>query len=326
MAGSKRNDLVVRPSSEIIGSERRTPRVIEQMVRDVLVRATSKAVSSPRFYIGDTALREPDYRQILRWAEAIKQTPEALLATLKASRIEPDEYFYGDAAVAFVLEDGAMVSLAWVIRELSPLPDVWEPGLLIQTLSVRGSGFYYNDLFTLRPDLPKLRTLIFYVTGLERLDLDLVPGLTELDCYVNQLTELDLSPVPGLNELNCGQNKITELDLSPVPGLTRLWCTSNHLTKLDLSPVPGLTKLACGKNQLSELDLSPVPQLTELKCGYNQLTDLNLSPVPRLTELGCSYNQLTELNLSPVPGLTRLWCNKYVRILNPPQDLKITYY
>jgi len=33
MADSKRNDFVVRPSSEIAGTERRTPRVIEYLVK-----------------------------------------------------------------------------------------------------------------------------------------------------------------------------------------------------------------------------------------------------------------------------------------------------
>jgi hypothetical protein len=162
MADSKRNDLVVRSSSEIVGTERRTPRVIEQMVRDVLVRATSQAVSSPRFYIGDTALREPDYRQILRWAEATEQTAESLLAKLKVSRIEPDADFGAVwPAVAFVLADGAMTSLVWDHDLLPRLPDIWEPGLLIQKLAVKEQEVVNDDdPFTLRPNLPNLRTLI----------------------------------------------------------------------------------------------------------------------------------------------------------------------
>jgi hypothetical protein len=268
MADSKRNDLVVRSSSEIVGTERRTPRVIEQMVRDVLVRASSQAVSSPRFYIGDTALREPDYRQILRWAEAIQQTPEALLATLKVCEAVPEEW-EGWPAVALVLADGAMVSLAWDHRELPRLPDVWEPGLLIQKLAINGKVVNDDDPFTLRPNLPNLRTLICPRTGLELLDLDLVPGLTVLDFSYNQLTELDLTPVPGLTTLNCKHNRLTKLDLSPVPGLTVLDCYWNQLTELDLTPVLGLTELECECNQLTKLDLTPVLGLTVLYCDEN---------------------------------------------------------
>ncbi len=334
-------DKILARSREEIAVQATTPTTSNPIIRltteGLLDQARQTQLQQARFRIGDYELREPDYRQILRWAEAAGREPEEVLRVLnqRERRLIED-------AVFFRLHDGAIVELDWNFGCLPFIPETWEPGLRIRILKFRGS--WPETSVTLRPILPELATLscdvchcasldLSPVPGLTKLDcrgnslteLDLspVPGLTKLDCGFNQLTELDLSPVPGLTELGCAANALTELDLSPVPGLTKLDCRGTQLTELDLSPVPGLTKLECSSNELTELDLSPVPGLTDLNCRANDLTVLDLSPVPGLTELDCSWNKLTELDLLPVPGLTNLSCMKDVKVRNAPPHLSI---
>ena len=302
MADETKNALIQRPGTGLAGTGPHTSPVIARMTRDVLARAQAGGVSLARFRIGEYLLREPDYRQIRRWAESLGMTPEALLAQLAWCRLE---LFREDVEpFEFTIEDGAIVSLVWNFDRLPFCPAPWEPGLLVRALGLvfRYLGRRPGPVTPLRPVLPLLQTLICRDLGLE---------------------SLDLSKAPGLTNLNCGGNILTKLDLSPVPGLTKLNCMANDLTELDLSFVPGLSVFSCSDNQLTELDLSPVPGLTELRCWGNQLTDLDLWPVPGLTVLDCDANPLTELDLSPVPALTDLWCDENTQVLNAPANLSI---
>jgi Leucine-rich repeat (LRR) protein len=264
MKRDKKNALIHRPGTGIsTGTGRRTSPIIERMAQDVLARAKAQALKTARYRIGEYELREPDYRQILRWAEELEMAPEAVLAVLAESRVEPESWQDWEP-IGFAVEDGAIVSLAWDFERLSLVPQVWEPGLVIRTLGFAGE--WRDPAVALQPVVPRLQTLRCSPVGLESLNLAGVPELTMLYCDENQLTELDLSPVPELTELSCWDNELTELDLSPVPGLTKLRCGWIRLTELDLSPVPELTELDCRHNQLTKLDLSPVPGLRKLKC------------------------------------------------------------
>ena len=302
--------LIPRPNSSLATVDH-GGNVVSRMVEDALAIARRRDLVSvgKRFRIGSFELCEPDYRQLLRWAKALKWSPEVVLDTLASLSYwrRPDEYIIlRREEISFRIENGSIRDLVWDGERL-PLENFeWEADLGIQTLGILKRMPKWLPTET----LGSLRTLDVNGLLLTELDLSPMPGLTELRCRRNQLTELDLSPVPGLKELWCGGNPLTELDLSPVPGLTRLDCYCNRLTELDLSPVPGLTRLWCSDNQLTELDLSPVPGLTRLWCSDNQLTELDLSPVPGLTELDCIENQLTELDLSSVPGLTKLLCGR----------------
>ena len=254
------------------------------MVEDALALVRKREISAARFRIGEYELREPDYRQIRRWAEALGKSPEEVLATLAACRVELEVNFMEQweeerEPVAFEIKDGYIVSLAWDFNRLPLIPENWEPGLRIRTLGYTGG--WPNLSATLRPCLRQLESLV------------------------------------------CGNIGISACDLSQVPGLTKLYCIWNNLTELDLTPVPGLTKLYCSWNNLTELDLTPVPGLTVLECYSNRLTELDLTPVPGLTILGCSNNPLTELDLTPVPGLADLGCDRHVRVLNAPTGLVI---
>ncbi len=297
MEHDTKHPLVPRPGTDITTPGRRTSRVMEVVTGDILARARAQDHGAARFPIGDYLLREPDYRQILRWAEAAGLAPQEVLERLAESAVEHvtgDRWGEDWLPIGFSVEDGAIISVAWDFDRLPFISDNWELGLLIRTLGFKDE---WPDVATaLCPVLPRLQALWCRQLRLEVLDLSPVPGLTKLCCHDNNLSELDLSPVPGLTMLRCGENNLSELDLSPVPGLTKLWCWNNNLSELDLSPVPGLTELRCAKNNLSELDLSPVPGLTELRCDENVCV---LNARPGLVINGVVVEENTDDDLPP---------------------------
>ena len=291
---------------------RRTNPIMQRMTRDILALLEEQnRLEQIRYTLDDYEFREPDYQQILRWAEAWGCSAEEVLERLREAVF--DDY-------CFRVVDDCIHSLVWDCDQFSAGGWTWHEGLDIQTLAFISA----ESLSCLPINLPaSLQTLYCLGTrlpeiGLEKLDLSPVPNLKRLVCWKNQLTELDLSPVPNLTELNCDSNKLTTLDLSPVPNLTELNCDGNKLTELDLSPVPNLTELGCYSNQLTELDLSPVPNLTILGCFGNQLTELDLSSVPNLTKLVCHDNPLTELDIRPLTKLEWLGIDRTTRLIGTP--------
>lgn len=87
----KSNDtkaLIHHPGTAITpGQSKGTSPVIARITQDVLTRARSaqRELSQARFRIGEYELREPDYRQILDWAENVGMEPEDVLAVLVGS-------------------------------------------------------------------------------------------------------------------------------------------------------------------------------------------------------------------------------------------------
>jgi hypothetical protein len=328
--------LVPHAGTELGSVRRRTHPVISRMSRDVLARAKAQqGLSKARFRLGKYAFREPDYRQILDWAEALGQAPDWVLKQLEASRLKPTEWKDWEP-INFVVEDGAMLSLVWDFHRLPLVPEAWQDGLRIHSFWLTGRSheslrsyvshdwelfedpldlvFSQKKLYPplkFSPALPFLRILHINVVedSIAHLDLSRTPLLTTLRCSFKRLAKLDLTPVSELTTLDCSRNGLIELDLTPVPELTTLDCWNNRLTDLDLTPVPKLTTLKCSSNQLTELDLTPVPELTTLDCWENRLTDLDLTPVPKLTTLNCGGNKLTALYLTPVPELATLDCS-----------------
>jgi len=146
--------LVHRPGTDPVWQERRTHPIIARMTQDVLERA--QRMLAARFSIGDYHLREADYRQILRWAEAGGMAPEAVLEAIVAGRIDKDPWETGEP-VTFALEDGAILSLAWKFDRLPFVPEKWESGLMIRTLGFRGK--WPDSSTALRPRLPRLQSL-----------------------------------------------------------------------------------------------------------------------------------------------------------------------
>lgn len=322
--------LVHRPTTGLVGSDRRTSPVIARMTQDVLARAQASGLSRARFRIGDYLLREPDYRQILLWADALGMGPESVLAELAGTRMEPEEDWEKFQTISFIVEDGAILSLVWDFNRLPLIPTSWMPGLQIQMLGFRNDwgddtiDKLNSSFYRLQPKLPQLQYIYCQRLGLFLIDLSQVPKLSQIYCWDNNLTKLDLTLVPELTRLECALNQITELNLPPTCRLTHLSCWENDLTELELSSMPSLTVLDCTGNRLTNLDLSPVSGLTKLNCMGNDLANLDLAPVPHLSELDCSANYfLTTLDLSPVPQLINLRCGEDVRLLNPPPNLRV---
>jgi hypothetical protein len=91
MEHDKKHPLVPRPGTDITTPGRRTSRVMAVVTGDILARARTQDLGAARFAIGEYLLREPDYRQILRWAEAAGLAPEVVLERLAESSVEPVE-------------------------------------------------------------------------------------------------------------------------------------------------------------------------------------------------------------------------------------------
>jgi len=289
----------------------------------------------PLHKIGEYEWCDPDYRQILLWAEALELEPEEVIRRLLTiSSLVYHEDGKKRMHTRTTFEGGRIRKLNWDLSVLPLTAFTWAEGLEIEYLRVTGLGISRNrekaSIPALHLDLPKLEVLDCQNIGIQELDLSRVRALTILICRSNQLAELDLSGVPKLEALDCNCNHLTDLDLSRVPQLDSLECENNQLTVLNFSHVPSLKYLWCGKNPISKLDLSDTPRLTKLACdestfttldlshssvlielfwGNSRLTELDLSHMPLLEKLACDGNALTSLDLSAVPMLKTIWCN-----------------
>lgn len=324
MAEEQRNALVRRSPGAVEKIGTGASNLLSGMVSDALAVARSQTqLGEARFRIGNYEFRDPDYRQILLWAEALKLDPIIVVQRLECACLELDEDQGG--TISFRVENGAIISAVWDFGSLPLARFEWVEGLSICEIAFKGSLGAPIERLSLC--LPFLHRLLVAGIELRGLDLSGASKLSRLWCHKNQLRDLDLSNVPGLKELACGENQITELDLSNVSELKELDCRDNWLAELDLSNTPKLSKLDCQKNQLNELDLSNVAELKELYFQGNQLAELDLSNVLELRVLSCSANQLAELNLLSVPNLIILYCyeNKLTELdlTNVPELIKL---
>ena len=288
MPNDEDRSLIPLPDSSLGNTAAGAGRKMSAMVEETLVLARQEAAArTNRFKIGDHVCCEPDYHQILLWAETLKIEPVTVI-----ERLLYDGTFFSIRVPSFPgewhstrFENGRIETLYWD-RRLLPLREFrWVEGLQITALQF---SFAYETAWKvsgLPLPLPHLRLLCCLGLGLTELDLSNVPNLTALSCEENQLTELDLSHVPNLTGLWCNNNQLTELDLSHATDLAELYCDRNRLTQLDLSQVPNLTTLWCGASQLAELDLSKVPNLTDLRCNENKIAELDIRPLLSLEEL-----------------------------------------
>ena len=280
--------------------------ILDRMVTDALavVQSQERALAAAHFRIGDYGFCDPDYRQILIWAEELQLEPVEILKRLLCTEISVGHF--GKTTWKLAVIDGHIVTLVWDFNVLPISVFKWVNGLSIQSLAFKSAATANISL-----QLPTLKELHCCCISLTQLDLSNVPNLFELWCSHNiDCTQLNLSSVPNLTTLICGHNNIDSLDLSNVPNLAELWCLRNPIKKLDLSNVPNLKRLWCEHNNLTELNLSNVPNLTELNCRLNQISELDLSAVPNLVELDCESNLLTELYFWKLSKLERLNCSQ----------------
>ena len=137
MEEKKTKEIVLSTGKELARQEERTSPIIERISRDVITRAEAQGLSQSRFRLGNYLLREPDYQQILLWAEAMDMSPLKVLQCL-ADAVHSDEGFpYSE--LSFAVENGAIVSMFWDFDVLPIVPNTWMKGLQIRDL-----GFFWQ--------------------------------------------------------------------------------------------------------------------------------------------------------------------------------------
>jgi hypothetical protein len=106
-----RRALIVRPNSAPVAFDR-SGLVVSRMVGEALEIARRRALAPTykRFTVGRFELREPDYRQVCRWAHELEKTPEDLLDALSSLERDLDD----QRTVRFSVEDGSIKSIVWV--------------------------------------------------------------------------------------------------------------------------------------------------------------------------------------------------------------------
>ena len=155
---------------------------------------------------------------------------------------------------------------------------------------------------------PKLHTISFAYSSVEKFVAKDCQALYSLDVSQNLLTDLDLSSYPNLAYLTVYQNQLTKLDLSKNALLHSLSCSDNPLGELALSHLSKLDNLNCRNAQLTALDLSGLSNLTALQCDKNPITALDLSPCPKLRLLWCTESDLASLDVSGLQELEYVNC------------------
>ena len=340
MDDAKNFSIVPRQSGAIEKAAPGRKRLLSGMVADAL------AIAGRKFRIGEIELHEPDYRQLMAWAEQVKLSPREVLRRLKEglrwkgreTRIENGKFvkLNWDAGILPVSEFRILFPLEITDLSFAPVHQIDEGGLDLQEeldgITAENSLPHGYDagnriLKISTVSLPKLKFLDCSDIGLETLSVERAGSLEHLICATEKL---DLEPFPNLRELRClDMRAITGLDLSGAPKLVELDCQSNLIKNLDLRLVPKLRKLNCSDNDMRELILPSLPQLVELECTNSHwdkeaglgryLEKIDLRGAPKLKRLNCRDNMLERLELNGVPRLEYLNCS-----WNPLTELDLT--
>lgn len=272
--------LVPRPSSAVEKAQPVAKRVLVGMVGDTLALATKQQAAPPatKFRIGDYEWCEPDYRQILRWAEETGKSPEYVIQRL----IDLKSSFEGGRLIQVCWDDSLML-----------LPKMrFVVGLKIKVFAFAAGARNVGIISTMMNPKPGVSPKDFEVAAID------LAGLTELErLYVQSqnLTELDLRNTPKMKLLRCESNSLSTISFSGLQHLEEVHVRNNFLSEIDLTNLPSLKKLECHQNSLSSLDLSSVPALEYLDCrenrwGYGNYTDkrievLDITPLKNIRVL-----------------------------------------
>ena len=275
--------------------------VAERMVSELLdlARQSSAKQARKKVRLGSMELCEPDYAQIVNWADRLGCDPVSLLTDILGF-----SDFDGNKSR---IVDGTLVELVWN-GDLPLESFAWEAGLQLTKLTIINrmpSGYAQHKL-------PSLRILNAFGLDLSELDLSPFPNLEMLRCDQNVLTQLQLAATPKLIHLDCCDNELFELDLSCVPNLRTLNCAANNLHELSLSAALSLEEVCCSLNQIWDLDASENIALVSLNCESNYLENLPLPLHSRLQKLVCGNNNLKVLDLTGCDALESLWCERNV--------------
>lgn len=245
--------LIPRPSHELTAPLIGRNRILGEMVEETLALGREEAVTqTARFRIGEYAWCEPDYRQILLWAEALRIEPIAVIEKLVAADVWSSK-----------IADGRMLSLRWDLVEL-PLSDFrFVGGIAMESLHLVDSNSPTSQAIATVLGLVR-HTPASPIVGLREITF-FRPSFRNLDCEECDILDLTICEAHNLTRLQCMKNKMEKLALFEVPSLSSLFCGCNRLAELDLSHVPNLTRLSCYKNRIAELDIRPLLSLETLK-------------------------------------------------------------
>ncbi len=266
------HSLIPRPDAALATE---AGRVLPEMVGETLTLARRE----PIFKIGEYEWCEPDYRQILIWAEDLAMEPEEVIRLLRDESISSPKQEVGadldnDLIEQTAFREGRLASLRWNLALLPVAVFRWVDGLEIEALTIWTPQEGVNRMLHLQLSLPRLRMLHCGEIGIEQLDLSRVPQLEEIWCDHNRLTTIDLSKVPLLRVLYCSGNALEEIDVSGVTSLEQLECKCNRLMDLNVSRAASLKHLDCSDNRLRHLDLKDKYELASLDCGGNLMERL----------------------------------------------------
>ena len=223
-------------------------------------------VSDMKHQIDGHKFCEPDYGQILLWAEVTRQTPTEVVERLVDCKS--------------IFRQGRLAEIYWDDSALRVQKFRFVPGLKIEVFHVLGASRLEAIIHMMRS------------SSLRRSD--------------GEVHELDLAGLGDLEELAVPSQRLRELDLRPVPKLKRLFCDVNLLCSLDASGCGSLEEMVVRANLLTELHLPHSPSLKSIHCHQNELKVLDLTGTPAVEELDCRENQLDVLNISPLENLKLL--------------------
>ncbi len=303
--------------------------VLSGMVQDTL------DLAAKRRRVGNVDFCEPDYLQLMAWAEQLKLPPDEVLRRLKdgircegyETRIENGKFIKLNWDAGILPATEFTISFPLKITDLSFVPihgiaeDAWEPGSpsSVDDLEWPSDHDWNNRVKHISTvALPQLKSLQCAGIGLENLSIEKAHSVEYLVCAIENL---NLALFPSLKVLIFTDyvRAVENLDLRGVPNLTALDCQLNVIKTLDLSLVPKLRKLNCSDNAMKELVLPNLQNLIELDCensgwdkdsGLGQwLEVLDLRGAPNLEGINCGSNMLENLDLSSVPKLKRLDCS-----------------
>jgi hypothetical protein len=279
--------LVPKPPSAVEKAVPGVNRILSGMVIDTLAQATSKQRSPmlASFRIGDYEWCEPDYRQILIWAEETGLKPEEVIARLFDQQSLPvweedDQHSYPVFETP-LFADGRLLKVNFDLRLLrnpktarSPhqenKPDYLEK-ITAERYKKDKNGWSVDDVQrSLMNYSPEQRGRLEWVNGLEMTHLRII-GASD----VASLSNLGPLPLARLEVLDCRRLGLTHIDLTGVPQLQFLDCRYNQLERLRFDQTPNLKYLYCDNNVISELDLSPCPNLITVGCSGNPILDIH---------------------------------------------------
>lgn len=282
-------------------------RILDDMVSSTLTTSQKEGALVPRYRIGNIDFCEPDYRQMLLWAEEMVMTPEEVLLALWDGE---SNLFTGYTPAYEIfnstyIENGRLKCVKWDFARLPIHRFNW-----IKDLEIEGLDYVGNCSFgVIAPMLPSLIVLRCCNCNLRALEISKLKNLRDLQCGDNCLEEINLENATTLERLWCPRNNISSLDVSQCFRLKDLWCGSNQLVELNIKNLALIEELWCDNNKLTTIDLSSSSELKELYCYDNLICEIDLSGAPQLQTLWINDNPLSELDLSGTQELRTLWCD-----------------